>query len=91
MTKLKFMSAALIAATMLATPTMARESRVTSRHAAESDNASTTSDARYPRGSGVFRNNHFGGDFGGTTGDGYVHRDVWGHWGTYYGPMVPTL
>ena len=22
---------------------------------------------------------------------GYVGRDVWGHWGTYYGPMIPTI
>jgi len=21
----------------------------------------------------------------------YGGRDVWGHWGTYYGPMVPTI
>jgi len=21
----------------------------------------------------------------------YGGRDVWGHWGAYYGPMVPTL
>jgi hypothetical protein len=21
---------------------------------------------------------------------GYRNRDVWGHWGTYYGPMVPV-
>jgi hypothetical protein len=20
---------------------------------------------------------------------GYRARDVWGHWGTYYGPMLP--
>ena len=20
--------------------------------------------------------------------DGYVHHDVWGHWGNYYGPMI---
>jgi hypothetical protein len=20
----------------------------------------------------------------------YGNRDVWGHWGTYYGPMIPT-
>jgi hypothetical protein len=35
MTKLKLLSAALIAAAMLATPAMARESHVTSRHLAE--------------------------------------------------------
>jgi hypothetical protein len=22
---------------------------------------------------------------------GYENRDVWGHWGTYYGPMIPAL
>ncbi len=21
---------------------------------------------------------------------GYGSRDVWGHWGSYYGPMIPT-
>ena len=21
---------------------------------------------------------------------GYAGRDVWGHWGAYYGPMIPT-
>ena len=22
---------------------------------------------------------------------GYGRRDVWGHWGAYYGPMIPTI
>jgi hypothetical protein len=22
---------------------------------------------------------------------GYAGRDVWGHWGAYYGPMIPTI
>jgi hypothetical protein len=22
---------------------------------------------------------------------GYTGRDVWGHWGAYYGPMIPTI
>jgi hypothetical protein len=43
MTKLKLLSAALIAAAALATPAMAREGHVTSRHQA---NAVTTSDGR---------------------------------------------
>ena len=47
MTKLKLLSAALIAAAMVATPAMARESHVTSRHLAEDANASTTHGARY--------------------------------------------
>jgi hypothetical protein len=47
MTKLKLLSAALIAAAALATPAMARESGVaSSRHVADA-NASTASSARY--------------------------------------------
>jgi hypothetical protein len=26
---------------------------------------------------------------GGLRGIG--NRDVWGHWGTYYGPMIPAI
>jgi hypothetical protein len=22
---------------------------------------------------------------------GYGGRDVWGHWGAYYGPMIPPI
>jgi hypothetical protein len=47
MTKPKLLSAALIAAAMLATPAMARESHVTAQHLAEHANASTAPDARY--------------------------------------------
>jgi len=47
MTKLKLLSAALIAAAMLATPAMARTSHVTSRHRAEDANASASPTARY--------------------------------------------
>ena len=47
MTKLKLLSAAMIAAAMLATPAMARESHVTSRHRAEHANASASPTARY--------------------------------------------
>ena len=50
MTKLKLLSAALIAAAALATPAMARESGVASRRVAVDANASTTSDARYTDG-----------------------------------------
>ena len=50
-----------------------------------------------------FRGNHLGGGFGGTPGyggrgnrasglrngfRGYGSRDIWGHWGAYYGPMI---
>jgi hypothetical protein len=47
MTKLRLLSAALIAAAMLATPAMARTSHVTSRHLAEDANASASPTARY--------------------------------------------
>ncbi|SDT49897.1 hypothetical protein [Bradyrhizobium canariense] len=47
MTKLKLLSAALIAAATLATPAMARESHVTSRHIAADANTSTTHGERY--------------------------------------------
>jgi hypothetical protein len=108
MAKPKFLSVALIAAAILATPAIARESNVTSRYLAEDGNASTTRGARHIGGGDGFRGNHFGGGFGGTPGDGYGGygnrasglpggsrgyggRDVWGNWGTYYGPMVPTI
>jgi hypothetical protein len=76
MTKLKLLSTALIAAAMVATPAMARESHVSSRHLAESL-TSTTPRARYLREGDGFR--------------GHESRDVWGHWGTYYGPMIPSV
>ena len=47
MTKLKLLSAALIAAATLATPAMARKNHVTSRHLVEDANARITSGARY--------------------------------------------
>jgi hypothetical protein len=46
MTKLKFLSAALIAAAMLATPAMARESQANSRHLALDANASAAPGTR---------------------------------------------
>ena len=50
MTKFKLLSAAVIAAATLATPAMARESGVASRHVAADANASTVSGARYTDG-----------------------------------------
>ena len=47
MTKLKLLSAALIAASTLVTPAMARENHVTSRQRALDANASITPSARY--------------------------------------------
>ena len=77
MTKLKFLSAALITATMLATPAMARESHVGSRHLSKTTDVSTARGVGYVGESDRFR--------------GYESHDVWGHWGTYYGPMVPSV
>jgi hypothetical protein len=108
MTKLRLLSAALIAAAMLATPALARKSHVTSRHRAEDANASSTPGAHYIGEGDGFSANRFGNGFGGTPGDGhgrygnqasglhggfrgYTGRDVWGHWGTYYGPMIPMI
>ena len=50
MTKVKLLSAALIAAATLATPAMARTNHVTSRHLAEDANASAFPAARYDDG-----------------------------------------
>jgi hypothetical protein len=77
MTKLKLRSAALIAAAILATPAMARESHVGQRHQAASTNAITVPKAQYI-GEGDRFPRHEG-------------HDVWDHWGTYYGPMLPSI
>jgi hypothetical protein len=71
MTKLKFLSVALIAAALLAAPAMARQNHVSSRH--------------------LTVNAHGAQDIGdGDRFHEYEGHDVWGHWGTYYGPMVPS-
>jgi hypothetical protein len=77
MTKLKFRSAALIAVVMLATPALAREGHVSSRHQAVNANASTMPGAQYIGEGDRFR--------------GYEGHDMWGHWGSYYGPMLPSI
>ena len=77
MTKLKFLSAAMIAAAMLATPAMARERHVSSRHLAVIAHASTTPGSQYIGEADRFR--------------GYEGHDVWGHLGTYYGPLLPSI
>ena len=77
MTNLKSLSAALIAAAMLVTPAMARESHASSRHLAVIAHASTTPGSQYIGEGDRFR--------------GYEGHDVWSHWGTYYGPMLPSI
>ena len=37
---------------------------------------------------GVY-DNSTGGSHNGLLG--HVNRDVWGHWGAYYGPMIPAI
>jgi hypothetical protein len=85
MSKPKLLGAALIAAAMLATPALARENHITSRHFAKSVDANTTIGA----GHNDWRP-CYGNRAGGLRGElcGYEDRDVWGHWGGYYGPMV---
>jgi hypothetical protein len=68
MTRLKFLSAALIAAAMITTPVMARESGVASRHLAADAYASTTSASRYNDGQGCVR----APDVGAFASDPYV-------------------
>jgi hypothetical protein len=77
MSKLKFLSAALIAAALLAAPAMARESLSSSRREAANANASTPPEVLYFGRGDRFR--------------GYDGNDVWGHWGDYYGPMLPSI
>jgi hypothetical protein len=77
MTRLKLLSAALIASTLLTTSAMARESHVSSRHLSKTTDASTAS--------GVCHICE------GDGSRGYEGYDMWGHWGTYYGPMIPSV
>jgi hypothetical protein len=77
MTKLKFRSAILIAAAVLATSATAREIHVSSRHQAWSANARSTPTALCNSQEDRFRGNE--------------SHDVWGHWGSYYGPMLPSI
>ncbi|WP_036047870.1 hypothetical protein [Bradyrhizobium sp. Tv2a-2] len=81
MRKLELLSAALITVAMLATPALARENHMTSRHA----DGNTTIGAGHNDWSSCYGNRASGlrGEF-----CGYGDRDVWGHWGGYYGPTV---
>ncbi len=79
MTKPNLLSAALMAAVLLTTPAMARQGQPTSQRLTA--NARITMNAHGADGQTRFRNR--AGDLHGP-----VDRDVWGHWGDYYGPMV---
>ena len=73
--------AAVIAAALLTTAAMARHSQGTSGRLAERAYACTPSGARSSYSQRCYQNG--AGDLRGS-GD----SDVWGHWGTYYGPMI---
>ena len=73
--------AALIAAALLTTSAMARDSQGTSWRHAERAYARTATGARSSYSQSCHRNG--AGDLCGS-GD----SDVWGHWGAYYGPMI---
>jgi hypothetical protein len=77
MIKPELFFAALIAAAVLATPATARQSKMTSQRVAANAKAHTATDTHNAYG----RNR--AGDF-----RGLAERDVWGHWGAYYGPMI---
>jgi hypothetical protein len=79
MTGQRLLRAALIGAALLAPPAMARESGVTPPRIAENANACATS--RHADAYPCDRDS-----MSGLRGSG--DRDVWGHWGSYYGPMI---
>ena len=79
MTKPNLLSAALMAAVLITTPAMAREGQPTSRRLIANVRITTT--AHGADGQTRFRNRA-------VDLHGPVDRDVWGHSGAYYGPMV---
>jgi hypothetical protein len=79
MMKLNLLSAALITAALLMTPAMARESQVTSQRLTA--NARTATAAHNAYGQDCCRNRA-------RDLPSLADRDVWGHWGAYYGPMI---
>ena len=79
--KLNLLSAALITAALLTTPAMAWESQVTSQRLTANANARTPMGAHSTYGKACCRNRA-------RDLPNRADRDVWGHWGAYYGPMV---
>jgi hypothetical protein len=80
MTKPTLLSAAMMAAALLlTTPGMARQGQLTSQRLIASARITTT--AHGADGQIRFRNRA-------SDLRGLAERDVWGHWGAYYGPMV---
>ena len=81
MMKLDLLSAALISAALLTTPAMARESQVTSERLTANANARAPAGALSTSGQACCRNRA-------RDLPGLADRDLWGHWGAYYGPIV---
>ena len=81
MMKLDLLSSALISAVLLTTPVMARKSQLTPERLAANANARIPTGALGAPGQACCRNR--ARDLPSLT-----DRDVWGHWGAYYGPMV---
>ena len=84
MSKLELFSTISIAVAILATPALTRENQMTSPHLTRSVDANTIV------GVGQSDRPRYGNPASGLRGElgGYWDRDVWGHWGGYYGPMV---
>jgi hypothetical protein len=72
----ELLSAAMMTATLLTSPSMARESQTVSQRL--SANAPSLDEHTCCRNRPI--------DLRAAA-----ERDVWGHWGAFYGPMVPTL
>jgi hypothetical protein len=79
MTKPNLLSAALVTAALLTTPAMAQQGQLTTRRLIANGRVTTT--AHSADGQACCRNRA-------SDLPGLAERDVWGHWGAYYGPMV---
>jgi hypothetical protein len=81
MIRAELLFATLIAAAVLTTSATARQNQETSQRITAQANACTVTGAHSAYGQAPCRN---------RADDlrGLAERDVWGHWGAYYGPMV---
>jgi hypothetical protein len=80
MINLRLMSAAMMTVAVLTAPAMARDNQLTSQRLMASANAGTATSA-HSRHEQCCRNRA-------SDLRDLADRDVWGHWGAYYGPMV---
>jgi hypothetical protein len=82
MTKPNRLSAALMTAALLTTPAMARQGQLTSHRLIANARVATIPHGADGQTCCRNRANYLRRP---------AERDVWGHWGPYYGPMVPTV